>query len=394
MAMALGREESKDSLEPLYGLTKSSRPDDRLRGIIGIGRLGLLEASPWLEQRIKEDPLARELEALILAMGMIGTSAHVPTLVEQSRSNQDPIRRASAAALGLSRTAGENATARLLELLKDQDPLVRMISLRGLAHRGVSADTAKALTRLKRPSLSEEEEAEWVFAELIARGQPFRTDLKASASPRSMVRAATAGAAFAVGGTEAMTFARGLISDPHSDVVLVALLAVIGLPGEGSGLPGLLGFVNHSDEQVREAALLGEVYSRGVASRANLEDCLSEELKDDVRRNAKELLSLMDRWPDAVSEIAWARLQTLFDDTGWAASFTVHRSVNELLMRLLGVAETGLFRGRRIPLPSTGGEVAPRRVNPEEEDLRRHLERHPYFDRREFTEFARPHRRQ
>ena len=393
MALALGRGGRTDAHRALERLVESSRPDDRLRAILAAGRLGAEQASPWLEARMRQNPLTRELESLVLAMGMTGSAVHIPTLVEQSKSSQDSVRRAAAAALSLLAQAHPAAQNRLLKTAEDEDPLVRLLSLRGLAVRG---PVAGLLARLPaRPgNLSADEEAEWVLCELILGGAQDGFGNRFLQSPRPQVRAAVAGAAFAVRGSAALRTVRGMLADPHQDVLLVALLASMGLPPEASGISGLTGFLDHSDESIREAALLSEVYARGIHARSFLEASRSNDLKDDVRRKSRELLTLLDLWPDAARDIAWARLQVLLDGTGFAASFNAHRSVNELMRQVLGIAQTGLFRGRRIPVPGSGGEVAPRRFNPDEEDLRRHLELYPYEDRRLWTEFLRPARGQ
>lgn len=397
LALALGRMGAPSSFEPLARLAESSRPDDRLRAILAIGRLGGEEASRWLGARLKEASLAREQEAIGLAMGMVRSRAHLPQLIAMAQSSQDPLRRVAVLALALSPAEDDRIVAVLAGLLRDQDPQVRIYALRGLVQRNPSPESWPQVRQARPATAGEEEEAEWTFLELSMAGPAGFADVPAAESHRTLVRAAVAAAALRTGGATATATGRRLLSDSNSDVQLVALLASIAAAQGSGGTAGLSSFANHSDNLIREVALLGDVYVRGIQARPFLEDCLSTELKVDVRRLATDLLNQMDAWPDAVASVCWARLQAILDDTGFAASFNVQRALNGQILRLFGIESTGAFRIRRAAQPQGGsgtGEVAPRRTSPEDEDLRRHLERYPYEDRRTWTELSRPRRGQ
>jgi HEAT repeat protein len=398
--LALGKYGDPALLETLADMVAAAQKEDRLMAILALGRLGDPRAVPMLGARLRSNPTGLEREALLLALGLTA-SAESWELIQPSMRGQTKDKAREAAVLAAGYLDSSVVAEALIERLKDEEQEIRRAALTALSRMPPQRDLFVRLMALRPEQVSSvDEDAAWVMA-LAGSGGDEAVEALASFAVdthRSRVRAAVAGSCLLIKGPRSARLALNLLGDEDDDVVLAALLATIGHARQNLEMPALSLYANHGNEQVREVALLGEVYLRGVDAASTLRKYQQPELKDDVRKLAKELLQAIEEVPHSVRDLAWVRLQIVVDRNGWSPSWNLNRAVNEHLYRILGL-ENALDRRGSGQAPGAVGGGADRGVgavasapSPEEEDLRRHLDRYPYIDRRDAFEMPRPSR--
>jgi len=388
---ALGRLGDPTAVDALDRLSRSGQPTERMMAYLALGRLGGRGPTERLDRRLRERKLpAREHEAVIVALGLTGSGDVAPRLRRiLETSGKDGLRRAAAVAAGY---LDANVAWPLLRPRvsggSENDKRVRVIALKGCARMSPSADRFAALLKLRPDTISDaHEEAAWVLALAAAGGERELMILAKSAlsSPREEVREALAAATVVVGGNRASALASVLLGDPKDRVTRAALLAVVIHSRTNNTLPPLVAFAKHTDEQVRRTALCGDVYLRGAVARRALQGCLTPQYKDDVRDLAKQLLVELGDDESAARMLCRARLQRLLDENGLAPSWNLNAAATALVYEILDLEDATDRRGSgQPPGARPSGRPAPPAIgpSPQEEDLRRHLDRYPYIDLR------------
>ncbi|MAG58078.1 MAG: hypothetical protein CMJ83_17465 [Planctomycetes bacterium] len=364
---------------------------------LALGRLGAPGASKVLIQRVKMGRPARETEGILLALGLTRDHVVLPHLERMSKQRKDGLRRAAVIALGYLE---QDLVAPLLivraDQRKEEDKMVRILALTGLARMQPDPELFLELMRRRPDAISDaDEEAAWVLGLAALGGTDALREVAqyAKKNHREQVRCAAMAATIVIGGKDARALAQRLMNDDKDVVQRAALLAMIVHSRVNSDPMLVEAFVNNTDEQIRRTAVCGLVYLRGAAARAQLVRYLDNKYKDDVRELAKALIVELDRDERAARMINRARLQVLLDQNGWAPSWNLNRAANALIYRILNLENALSRRGAgQAPGASGGGPdrgraAAATAPSPEEEDLRHHLDRHPYIDQRDHIEF-------
>ena len=390
-ALAYARQGVRGGWSVLKDLASSAKPDERLKAVLAMGLQPDPEAAIWLSKLLSSESQSRMQVAALLAAASQGDASFLPVLQRYLKAAQDPLRRAASLALAYNRAPKKERRELLVECAKDEDLLVRIAGLRGLAWLNQEDDLGPIMDKLKSRQFSSEEEAEWVLARSRCGDAGARKAVEvASRSARNSVRAAAAAGAISLGARQGLPIASSLSADEDLLVAHAGILATIALSGERGPVLGLAAFLAHRHQGVREAAILGMVYSDGLDSREFLAQCLQPRYKDDVRDHARQLMQWLDAYPDAVRQLAWARLQTMLDHEGWSPSWGLADLHHVLLKNLLGLDDGHLRFAGRLAGASGQGSPVPRRISADAEDLLLHLDRYPFCDRRSGTEFPRP----
>lgn len=390
--LALGRLGDPSAVPALESLSRSGQPMARMMAYLALGRIGGRAAVGTLLRRLDERKPAREREAIVLALGLTGSGESERALkrILTDRGN-DRLRRTAAVAAGyLDPDVAWGLLESRVDPRREEDKKVRIIALRGCSRLGPDQERFEALRARRRNTLSDaDEEAAWVLALAAAGGEEGLKAIAKSAlaSPREEVRGALAAATVVVGGRRASLLASELLNGQEKDrVTRAALLAVIIHSRNNANVPPFPAFAKHTDEQIRRAALCGDVYLRGGMAKKTLRSYLTPEYKDDVRKLATQLLSELADDETAATMLCRARLQRLLDENGLAASWNLNLSATERLYEILDIEDAMGRRGSgQPPGARPSGRPAPPSAtgpSPEQEDLRRHLDRYPYIDLR------------
>jgi len=391
---ALGALEDPAAVEALRVLSRDSHPVSKLMAYLALGRLGGDEAVTLLLRRLKERRPVREQEAITLGLGLSRSARAVPHLKRLLRQNKDGLRRAAAIAVGYM--PAEHAGPMLLRHTtknREEDKRVRLIALAGLS-RLPWDEALYATLRERRPQqLSDADEAAaWVLALAALGREQVIPDLRRwLKSPREEVRAACAAATVVVGGPRASALATAMLGDDKDRVFRAALLATIVHGHKEDSAPVFTVWAGHKDERVRRAALWATVYRYGPAAEEALRACTDSDFKDDVRVLAASLMAELEEDGHAARRRCRARLQCMLDDEGLAPSWNLNAAANGHLYRLLDL-QNAINRRGAGPAggPDRGAGAVATAPSPEEEDLRRHLDRFPYADWRHTVEMPDP----
>jgi HEAT repeat protein len=142
-AARLGLSGRAEAVAPLVALAEATGPDQcRSSAIYSLGQLGYAGATPALV-RLTQDASPDVREEAVDALGRVGGPVAAEALLAVA-AGKDPKERANAA-MALPSVAGADprVLARLEELVRDEEPLVRAAVMTGLAFAGrVSPETS------------------------------------------------------------------------------------------------------------------------------------------------------------------------------------------------------------------------------------------------------------
>jgi competence protein ComEA len=414
--LALGRIGDEAALSVLTVQAGSARSRiARSAAILALGALGTAEATARLRSFAGVAKLDAEQAAIVVALGMTAAPDAVEALVPVMGAREDRLRRAATAAAA---AVGEaDAVPALLLRLKDEDPTVRTAALEGLA-RCAPPDVAAGPAVATRLGSSDAEERAAAGAVLLARGgaagAAFVERLWRDASED--VRAQTVAAAVGLDGAAFDALVARARDDRHEKVRAVAAIASAVRAGRAGRDAQWVSPRDDRDAKVRAAALAAEAWLRGGAARPALQAAVAARKDGDTVAAAERLLRILDQ-PEALAHaVLRAELQVRWDDLGVSLSWRPLARLNGFAIAALDAEDalpeedmktrggTGFTGGGYAP---SGGGAGPgggasgggagggggpdrprvrRRPPPEMEDLRRHLDRYPYADRRRTLE--------
>lgn len=400
--LALGKSGDPGMLEPLEELArKDSHRRRRLMGLLAIGRLGAPGGLEVVRAQLRRASSGLERRGALLSLAMGGWPGAFPEILRfadrSGEGRRDAERRAAALALGFSRA--KEATGPLLKLLADEDPTVRAIAAEGLAYRRspLGDESVKAIAGRLRSEQDPEVLARLVLLAVpLPEIRPVALKRALAGEARPKVRAAAAAAALHLERDTGRRLVQVCLASGHAGPTtrLNAVLASVALEAGANAPASLVPWINDRDQEVRRAALLGEVYLRGRGALKVLQDLQGSEVPDDVRELARELAGDLEGDVQALRRLCRARLQVLLDASQGAASWNLHHSHARLLYLLLDL-DNALPRGGGGAAPTVGAGVrskaaAALRPPPLLEDLRRHFDAWPYMDVRAWLELPPP----
>lgn len=402
-ALALGVHGDPASVAVLARLLADGRPEERLMAALALGRLGDAAAGSTLRTALREGGRRqREVESLLLGLAMLQDESLLGFFAEQARPAAKRPGDRMAAVLGLGLLPASDARDdALLLALGDDEQMVREAALSGLWRSGGRSEAVarRMAGAFQRTSVREE------ALRLVVRAQAtgmaaFEKDgfvLRAARSGRPELRAAAAAAGLAFAGqAEAEVAAILLLRDDEDRVARQALLTLLAHRGARQGPLDLRALAAHPDAELVTLALHGVVWREGQAAHEGAWPFLDPRQPGPVREAADRARRGLLLDPAGTRDEAWASLQMALDDSGFAPSFLVHDLLNRRIIALLDLEDALKERGSGDAPGGTGGGSTPGAPRPPpgatttEQDLRRHLDAHPYMDRRGLEEIDLP----
>jgi hypothetical protein len=385
LALLLGKLADPGAAPSLRRLLQARNPVTRRAALVASGRLGAPEGAVAARAILRGRARGLEAEAAGLTLGLAGEEGDAPLLLQLVRESGDGQVRV-AAAIGLGFLPGTAATEALLALLGHEDDAVARCAAAGIAARGAGPLAHAALARAfaaRNPARAEA--PVWVAALAAAGGEAAAQLLESlrGASTARGIHRVLAGAGISWPPEAARLWAVGWTSDADAAAREAALctLAAAELRASTGASFGI--HLADPAPEVRRTAILAEAAVRPLALAERLPD-LAASPRTDEREIARELQLAALNDPALLVWLARVRLQVRADELGIAPSWLLRREAHGLVLRLLEL-ENALPRGGGGTAPSGAGSGRPlaaatQRTSREEEDLRRHLDRHPYVD--------------
>ncbi len=357
-------------------------PRARTAALLALSRL----TSDVMQSALSEftsTPVERIPAALLLAVAIRGDLSGADWVRPLASSSDDRIRRLATLALVEGGTEGD--VALLMARTKDEDPSVRASAIAGIWRRGDS----RAMMKLVNEGISRDQDAK-VRARgallAVARGGhalvPYLSD------PSEYVRACAVIGVLLAGEAVPQGIENSL-NDRHADVRLVSIIVASALQIQ-SALPKFVG-LDDRDPEVRDVAILSTVYRRGKGALADLRALAAEKREDRLTARADEVIGWAAFGENMMRRLAAAHLQVRLDDLGVAPSWWSPKALNDAVIEALSLehALPELIIGN-IGQGGDRPRSAPRRVAPELEDVRRHLDWKPFPVRRVASEIPMP----
>ncbi len=397
-ALALGRIADPETINALtLQLLSGHAREGRRAAALALGRLRHPEAVARLREQLRECKQEGDRAALIAALGMSGSALAVGDLLPLMKATDDRTRRCAAAALACLPASPESIAA-LLSHLSDEDDLVRLSVLDGLALSLSPPQAAEVARKASLAAHSDDRTRAGVCLVAGARGGaamlPYLLARVSDSASSEKIRAAAVGSI--IGAAEPFgdeLVALGL-KDRHGDVRKIAVIAGAVLDGRRKAQTPPTWFLvdDERDAGVRDVALLAYAWLNGVNARETLGRIIAAQKEDRLVERAQSLLRLLEGPPGLAHKFIRAHLQVALDDTGAAPSWNVHRAINTIAIEALGLEKA-------LPELAAGGGAAAgagaedrakaaalRKIPPDQEDMRRHLDRYPFSDWRDSVE--------
>lgn len=376
----LGDPSSAPSLEFLRKEGKEAR--SRAAALVALGALGPEAIVPAVVESASV-PSGAASPALLVAVALAGGDRHAETARRSATAADDRLRRA--AVLALAAGGGVEALPIFLDRCGDEDPTVRRHAIAGLVAHGdaaaVSSFFAKGIHRDPDPRVRARA-VSW----LVARGA-VSIDA-ASVDPHEFVRAAALVGLLRASESPSPVPARAFV-DRDERVRLAACVvgSIVGGPLPKSVFP----MFDDADADVRTVALLATAWRRGRAALPDFERLKVEKRDDASTALAEEILGVGAFGEAVLRRFVAARMQVILDDLGLAPSWWVPAALNEAVVEAVALenALPEIVAGN-VPQGGDRPRSGPRKVAPELEDVRRHLDRYPLPVRRLATEVPLP----